>query len=436
MISTSERSIPHVTHYQPRKHTLRGRTLRVLEAWLDRYTGPVCSRHTYPLRILVDFTRVSPGGLNGGIKCFAIEILRKLKSLKPAAVTLLWLVQENLIDEALVFADDSDEIWVLAPEKLEKTGDPRVRFTAETGSALPMTADADVLYAPVGVTDLHGAAIPTIGIAVDVLHRDFPDTLPPVEVSVREVWFEKMTRDYQYIQCISEWTAERVRLHYPKCRSKLCVTHCATQAPSSPNRNRNEAERHGFLFPANSWVHKNHLTLLVGYRQYLQNHRGAPWRLVLTGFHDMAMDQILDHAEALGVREYVEFNGYLSSDVLAEVWARTGALIFASLHEGFGRPILEAMHLGVPVVADRIGSVPEVAGDACLYTNMRRPTEIAAALERIQTDSSLRGRLVAEGFRRASKFSLEREAGKLLNVFSQCVAETRRRLQSERTVVI
>ena len=81
------------------------------------------------------------------------------------------------------------------------------------------------------------------------------------------------------------------------------------------------------------------------------------------------------------------------------------ALVFPSLWEGFGLPVLEAMACGTPVIASNLSSLPEVAGDAAILVNRYNTGEITEAMQAVATDSALRSRLRILGLNRASQFS-------------------------------
>ena len=92
-------------------------------------------------------------------------------------------------------------------------------------------------------------------------------------------------------------------------------------------------------------------------------------------------------------------------------------LAYPSLYEGFGLPPLEAMSLGVPVVATTAGAIPEVVGDAALLVAPRDGPALSEALELAMEDSPTRQRLIAEGTKRVRMFSWERAGAELTKLY-------------------
>ncbi len=111
---------------------------------------------------------------------------------------------------------------------------------------------------------------------------------------------------------------------------------------------------------------------------------------------------------ALGLERQVRFLGYCPADDLPGLYEGAAAMLFPSLFEGFGIPVLEAMWCSCPVVCSDTSSLPEVAGDAALTADPRSPQALAAALARALTDRDLRRRLAARGLERAAAFSWTR----------------------------
>ncbi len=97
--------------------------------------------------------------------------------------------------------------------------------------------------------------------------------------------------------------------------------------------------------------------------------------------------------EALGLHDAVSITGAVPNDALAAYLASADVFVVLSEHEGFGVPLLEAWHQGVPVVAYRAAAIPETLGGAGVLLNHKRPATVAAAVARVLDDSDLRGRL-------------------------------------------
>jgi glycosyltransferase involved in cell wall biosynthesis len=110
-------------------------------------------------------------------------------------------------------------------------------------------------------------------------------------------------------------------------------------------------------------------------------------------------------ATRAGVAEEVRLLGALSTEQLDSLYAAADCLVLATLHEGFGLPVLEAMGRGVPVACADIAALREVAGDAALYFDPHMPTQIAARIEELLVDGALADRLREQGRERSKHFS-------------------------------
>jgi glycosyltransferase involved in cell wall biosynthesis len=109
-------------------------------------------------------------------------------------------------------------------------------------------------------------------------------------------------------------------------------------------------------------------------------------------------------------RESIVFTGYVTDEEKVALLGGAEALVYPSLYEGFGLPVLEAMACGTPVVTSNVSSLPEVVGDAALLVDPRDDDEIADAMARVLHDDALRDRLRAAGPARAATFTWERTA--------------------------
>jgi glycosyltransferase involved in cell wall biosynthesis len=118
-------------------------------------------------------------------------------------------------------------------------------------------------------------------------------------------------------------------------------------------------------------------------------------------------------------RRRVHHFQYVSVPMLVTLIRGARAVLFPSLYEGFGLPVLEAMLLGTPVVTSRVSSLPEIAGEAALYVNPYETDEIAQAIKTIVADSDLRAELSRRGRQQAALFSVERYRERLADLYQK-----------------
>ena len=148
-------------------------------------------------------------------------------------------------------------------------------------------------------------------------------------------------------------------------------------------------------------------------------------RLVIAGEVFRGWEDVERRAEALGVRERIVAVEGISDSELRALYARCEALLFPSLYEGFGLPVLEAMGCGAPVVASNRSSVPEVVGDAGVLVDPEDPRAMADAVLRLRREPGLRDELVRRGRIRATRFPWERTARDTVDVLCRVAGAAR-----------
>jgi glycosyltransferase involved in cell wall biosynthesis len=161
---------------------------------------------------------------------------------------------------------------------------------------------------------------------------------------------------------------------------------------------------------------------------YLSANSEAP--LVLVGGRSWQKDEELRLVEAIakrggaGAKRIIQLD-YLPRRLLMHLVRHARAVLFPSLYEGFGLPVLEAMLLGVPVITGNEGSLPEVAGEAALMVDPYDVAALAAAIRRVDADAGLRQRMAQLGPSQASRFSLDQHRRRLHDVYSRVLAAAR-----------
>jgi len=119
----------------------------------------------------------------------------------------------------------------------------------------------------------------------------------------------------------------------------------------------------------------------------------------------------------LGLQKQVRFLGFVSYSDMPALYNLARLLVFPSLFEGFGIPIVEAMACGLPVVASNATCLPEVGGDAISYCDPEDPNDIAKKILQAYRDEDLREKLIAKGLERAKLFSWKGAAQRTLNLY-------------------
>jgi len=130
---------------------------------------------------------------------------------------------------------------------------------------------------------------------------------------------------------------------------------------------------------------------------------------------------LLRFARELGVRDAVTFTGQLSDADLVTAMAGSDALVMASGHEGFGVPVLEAMAIGLPVVANRAGALPEIVGDGGLLVDATDPYALAGTVARVATDPDLRAELAQTAARRVEALDLASAGDRTIDLVTSLV---------------
>ena len=141
--------------------------------------------------------------------------------------------------------------------------------------------------------------------------------------------------------------------------------------------------------------------------------------LVFTGSSGWKSEVVLERIKRLGDSGLVRYLGYTSDADLKFLYASAGALVFPSIYEGFGLPIIEAQAMGVPVVTSNLSCMPEVAGDAALLVDPYNVDDISGALEQVMLDEGLRQKLKASGLNNARQYSWGKTAARTLDVYSR-----------------
>ncbi len=161
---------------------------------------------------------------------------------------------------------------------------------------------------------------------------------------------------------------------------------------------------------------KNMLRTIKAYEKCILNNN-LPYKLVIVGGSGWNNGEIYDYVQSHeNLKPHVIFTGYVSYDDVKNIYANASLFIYASLCEGFGLPILEAMQSGIPVITSNVSSMPEVAGDACELIDPYDIDALESAITKVLSSDEIQSQMVEKGLEQAAKFSWEKCAKEILDI--------------------
>ena len=175
-----------------------------------------------------------------------------------------------------------------------------------------------------------------------------------------------------------------------------------------------------FVFAGALHPRKNIVNLLKAFVAFKQRQR-TNMKLVIAGRPAWKYDEVEQMRATMPFKEDVKWVGYMNVDELSKVIGGAYALVYASLFEGFGIPILEALQCDVPAIVSNTSSMPEVAGDAALLVDPSDPDDIADKMHQIYKDEALRNKLIVNAREQIKKFDWNKSAERLWDSMMKCI---------------
>jgi glycosyltransferase involved in cell wall biosynthesis len=278
----------------------------------------------------------------------------------------------------------------------------------------------DLFFSPGYNTPLFLNA-PFIFTICDLSHIHCPENSSPLIRLYYATIMKRACHRARSILTISEFTRAQIINWSGVPPGKVVNVQCGVDPSYAPG-----SDTYGLPFPyllcvSNRKPHKNELRLVEAFAKARIDPR---IHLVFTGRPSADLARC---TESKNLGERVDVLGVVPEAKLPSLYRGAEALIFPSLYEGFALPVLEAMACGTPVVSSNTTAIPELAGDSALLVNPVSVEEIAAAIEQIVTDISLRARLREKGLARAAQYSWNSTAGRVHDLLAANNPEPERR---------
>jgi glycosyltransferase involved in cell wall biosynthesis len=285
-----------------------------------------------------------------------------------------------------------------------------VPFALPVSDGLAEAAGVNLVHFPMQVG--FRTELPTIFTPHDLQHLHLPEFFTVAQIAEREARYRALCERAAAVVMMSSWGKGDIVARYGLAPEKVRVvpgaaTLDAYRAPSpeaiAAVRARLSLPGRFGIYPAKAWPHKNHGRLVEALAALRS--RGIDVPVVLTGSQGGRDLPVLEHARALGVADLVRFVGFVSPDDLGALYRAADLLVFPSLFEGWGLPILEAMAAGLPVACSAVTCLPAQTAGAALLFDPADPNAIADAVAAAWTNPALRSELASNGRARAAQFS-------------------------------
>jgi glycosyltransferase involved in cell wall biosynthesis len=227
---------------------------------------------------------------------------------------------------------------------------------------------------------------------------------------------------------ISQFTAREVQQQLGVAADRITICYPGrpdwqprADRPDRHGRGSSGPERGYVLFLGTLEPRKNIGTLLDAY-ELLAGRRPDLPELLLAGRTTEQSAPWLDRLTRAPLKQFARYVGYVAPSQRERIYAGARLLVQPSFEEGFGMPVLEAMTVGVPVVAANAGALPEVGGNAVVLVSHDDPSAMATAIERLLDDQELAARCVAQGLARSREYSWAEAARGALQAYERAAA--------------
>jgi glycosyltransferase involved in cell wall biosynthesis len=271
--------------------------------------------------------------------------------------------------------------------------------------------DADVVFFP--HYDVPLLAFPKRSVVTvhDLIHFQLPEEFGGWRRIAAGLLLRTAVRGATSVVTVSKSTRDDLVERFPDTADKIRVVHNGVSREFSARKARVPIvpQTPYLLCVGNRKSHKNLVTAVRVLAELREEYPDL--QLVIVGRSFPEWSRVLETAVELGVRpRIIEFESVSDAELLA-LYNHCQGLLFPSLYEGFGFPVLEAMAAGAPVIATNRSSVPELVGDSGFLYDPTDVRAMAEAARRVMRDSGLREMLARRGRERAASFPWSRAIG-------------------------
>jgi len=330
-----------------------------------------------------------------GISTYILNLLPYLKNLEPTLLTT------NSYPDFNCYSIPKG----LAPDRGAKGHLKRLLWTQFRLSSIYRQLKANLLFSPLPEAPINSPCRFVVMVH-DLIPLRFPSFTSPLTHYFR-YYVPQVLQQAKHIICNSQATAKDITEYYQIPADKITSIPLAYDHHHFRPIQDNKPEHPYFLYLGRPNPYKNLPRLIAAFAQLPPDL--SDYRLWIAGSFDRRYTPNLQQqAQELAVSDRIKFLDYIPYDHLPKVITQATALVFPSLWEGFGLPVLEAMACGTPVITSNLSSLPEVTATAAILIDPYRVEALADALKIIAQDRQLHSKLSHLGKKRANEFSWQK----------------------------
>jgi glycosyltransferase involved in cell wall biosynthesis len=267
---------------------------------------------------------------------------------------------------------------------------------------------------------------PSVSVIHDINFVHRPGDLPWLVRNYYRHYFPRFAHRATRIVTVSEYSRRDIINQYEVPEEKVDLAYNGVNERYHPLSEEEAVEVRKaytggapyFVFVGSIHPRKNITNLLKAF-QLFKDENKQNYKLVLVGEKVFLTKPMEEQLEKMKNKQDVIFTGRLSPDQLNDVLGAAWAMTFVPYFEGFGIPVLEAMKCDIPVIASKVTSLPEIAGDAALFASPDSPGSIRDGMIRIVREEGMRNDLIERGRERRKLFSWDHTAAKLWDSVQQ-----------------
>jgi glycosyltransferase involved in cell wall biosynthesis len=380
------------------------------------------------MKIVMDFRKFD--GVIGGVERGVIEITKYIAAHGHQVVLLC---KESRFSEVENLFENVTNITFVSLQVLTHVMSLRNAWIdSKTIQDIAEKTGADVIHFPYNWSFPLRKKVPTVLTVHDVIPFTFREAMGFFRnVFLYKPGIRQACRLNSMIATVSEFSKQDIVKKVGVPADKIRVIPNGLREPLEPDKKVNAdlderfGLKDGFILSVGGIHERKNIIRLTHAFSRLVNQRGYPGKLVITGSvsgapYQTKMKKLCDAAvKETGMEEKVVFAGFITDVKLDSLMRRAAFLVYPSLYEGFGIPILEAMKVGTPVITSNLTAMPEVAGGAAVLVDPYDIEGMVSEMSKLLQDNKLREELVRRGMERASHYSWERTSEQYLELYKE-----------------